>query len=180
MSRLILKNVRLSYAHLFDPYSVSGEDPKYSAALLIDKADAETLKEIRKAIKAAEQDGVAKFGSRWKPARTPLRDGDAEGKGGAYESVYFMNARSNTKPGIVDRKRRAITDETEVYSGCFANVSVTFYPYSTSGNSGIACGLGNVQKVRDGEALDGRVSAEDEFAVLSDEDDAADFGGLLD
>ncbi|MDO5049981.1 MAG: DUF2815 family protein [Actinomycetaceae bacterium] len=178
MSRITIKNVRLSYAHLFEPYTAGEGDPKYSAALLIDKNDAETVKRIAEAIKAAERAGVEKFGSRWKANRNPLRDGDAEDKGPAYVGKFFMNARSNTAPSVVDRRVKKITDPAEVYSGCYANVSVEFYPYSASGNNGIACGLGNVQKIRDGEPLDGRVDASDEFEVL--EDETPDLGGLLD
>ena len=58
-----------------------------------------------------------------------------------------------------------------MYSGCYANVSVDFYAFNTRGNLGIACGLGNIQKVRDGERLTGERSAEDDFEALDDEDD---------
>ncbi len=53
--------------------------------------------------------------------------------------------------------------EDEVYSGCYARVSVNFYGYNAAGNKGIACGLGNVQKVEDGERLGGGSSAEEDF-----------------
>ena len=35
----------------------------------------------------------------------------------------------------------------------------------------IACGLGNLQKIADGEPLGGRSTAEADFADLDDEDD---------
>ena len=41
--------------------------------------------------------------------------------------------------------------------------------FNSSGNKGIACGLNNLQKIRDGEPLGGKASAESDFA--SDEDD---------
>ena len=50
-----------------------------------------------------------------------------------------------------------------MYSGCYANVSVNFYPYNVSGNKGVAAGLNNVQKVADGERLSGASSATDDF-----------------
>ncbi len=34
----------------------------------------------------------------------------------------------------------------------------------------IACGLGNIQKVRDGDPLGGRSNAADDFATLDDEE----------
>ncbi len=53
---------------------------------------------------------------------------------------------------------------------CYARVSINFYAFNTNGNKGIACGLGNIQKVRDGEPLSGRTSAADDFATDLDDD----------
>ena len=50
-------------------------------------------------------------------------------------------------------------------------VSISLYPFNTNGNRGIACGLGNIQKIADGEPLGGRTRAEDDFEVYEDEDD---------
>lgn len=63
-----------------------------------------------------------------------------------------------------------ILDQSEVYSGCYGKISVTFYGYNSNGNRGIAAGLGNIQKLRDGESLGGRTSAADDFQT-EDEDD---------
>jgi hypothetical protein len=76
-------------------------------------------------------------------------------------------------------KFQEITDSTEVYSGCYAKVSLTFYPFDAKGNRGIAAGLNNIVKVQDGEPLAGRVSVNEEFADedfddivdISDDDD---------
>ena len=69
----------------------------------------------------------------------------------AYEDAYFINCNSKTAPQIVDLNGMPITDETEVYSGCYARVSINFYAFNTNGNKGIACGLGNIQ--RDGRLV---------------------------
>ena len=58
----------------------------------------------------------------------------------------------------------------EVYSGCYARVSISFYAFNSGGNKGIACGLGNIQKIRDGEPLGGRDSANDDFTTVEDDD----------
>ena len=63
---------------------------------------------------------------------------------------------------MVDRRRIPITDPPIVYSGCYVRASISFYPFNTNGNRGIACGLQNVQLWCDGEPLNGRVRAEDE------------------
>jgi len=54
-------------------------------------------------------------------------------------------------PQVVDRNVQTIIDRSEVYSGCYGKVSVTLYAFNVNGNRGIAAGLGNIQKIRDGE-----------------------------
>ena len=71
----------------------------------------------------------------------------------------------------MDAQAQPILDRAEVYSGCYGRVSLTFFAYNTNGNRGIACGLNNVQKIRDGEPLGGHMSAEQEFAAFTDDDD---------
>lgn len=74
--------------------------------------------------------GVAKFGGK-KPNKAaiklPLRDGDIERDDEAYKGHYFINANSTTAPQIVDRAVKPILDRSEVYSGCYARVSLNFY-----------------------------------------------------
>ncbi|MEE0873195.1 MAG: DUF2815 family protein, partial [Ruminococcus sp.] len=89
----------------------------------------------------------------------------------AYANSYFVNANSPTAPQIVDRAVQPILDRSEVYSGCYAKVSINFYAFNSNGNRGIACGLGNIQKIRDGEPLGGRSSAADDFTADFDDDD---------
>lgn len=52
----------------------------------------------------------------------------------------------------------------------YARVSLNFFAFNSNGNKGIACGLGNIQKVRDGEPLGGKSTAADDFATLADDD----------
>ena len=165
---------RLSYAHLFEPHAIEGNDPKYSVSVLIPKTDTETLKAIKEAVAEAKELGKGKFGGKV-PAnlKTPLRDGDDERPDDeAYVGCYFLNASSKNKPGVVDLSVQPVLDVTEVYSGCYGRLTLNFYAYSASGNKGIAAGLGNVQKLADGEPLGGFTRAEDDFdSVESAEDD---------
>ena len=81
--------------------------------------------------------GVAKFGGK-KPNKAaiklPLRDGDIERDDEAYKGHYFINANSTTAPQIVDRAVKPILDRSEVYSGCYARVSLNFYAFNSNGN----------------------------------------------
>ena len=172
-TKVVTGVVRLSYANVWEPASINGGTPKYSVSLIIPKEDEKTLAAINAAIDAAIQDGVSKFGGKI-PNRAalklPLRDGDIERDDEAYKGSYFVNANSTTAPQIVDRAVQPILDRGEVYSGCYARVSINFYAFNTNGNRGVACGLGNIQKVKDGDPLSGRSSAAVDFATEADDD----------
>ena len=172
-TKVITGVVRLSYEHVWEPASVNGSNPKYSVSLIIPKSDTKTIAAINQAIDNAIRDGAAKFGGKIPPKgalKLPLRDGDTEREDEAYRDAYFINANSTTAPQIVDRSVQPILDRSEVYSGCYARVSINFYAFNSNGNRGIACGLGNIQKVRDGEPLGGKTSAADDFATDLDDD----------
>jgi hypothetical protein len=103
--------------------------------------------------------------------KLPLRDGDHERPDEeAYKDSYFINTNSKNRPGIVDKELRAILDPNDLYSGCYGRASITFYAFNQNGNKGIACGLQNIQKWSDGEALGGRNRAEDDFATVDVDD----------
>jgi len=163
----------LSYAYIWEPRpEEEGKAPKYSTSFLIPKTDVATLQKIKDAINAAAQLGQA---GKWNgkipnPLKHPLRDGDAEAdeKGDEYRGHFFLNASSVRKPRIVDLQLQDIIDPDEVYSGCYARVSLNFYAFNTNGNKGVGCGLNHVQKVEDGEPLGGaRSKAEEDFADMS-------------
>jgi hypothetical protein len=179
LTKVITGETRLSYANLWEPKSINGGTPKYSVSLIIPKSDKRTLDKIKAAIQAAYTEGEGKLKGNGKtvPAlsvlKTPLRDGDAERPDDeAYANAYFINANSGTAPGIVDNQQepQPITVRSEIYSGVYARASVNFYAFNSNGNKGIACGLNNIQKLRDGEPLGGKSRAEEDFAT-ADEDD---------
>jgi len=187
VTKVITGKARLSYTHIFEPDSIDGGELKYSTAILIPKSDKVTLAKIKAAVEAAKELGKAKWGGKV-PAncKTPLHDGDEERPDDeAYKGHYFLNASSKNKPGIAKpigkdangkTKFAEITDTTEVYSGCYAKVSLNFYPFDAKGNRGIAAGLNNVVKIQDGDFLGGRSNVTDDFAnedfeVDGDDDD---------
>ena len=170
-------NTRWSYVNAWEPKSINGGAPKYSVSLIIPKSDTKTIEKIQAAIQAAYEEGQGKLkgNSKSVPAlsvlKTPLRDGDAERPDDeAYADSYFVNANSGTAPGIVDADRNPIIDRSEVYSGVYGRASINFYAFNSNGNKGIACGLNNLQKIRDREPLGGKTRAEDDFATEDDDD----------
>lgn len=174
-TKVITGIVRFSYLHVWEPAKIEGsEDEKYSVSLIIPKNDTETLNNIKKAIEAAKEAGKnSKFGGKI-PAnlKLPLRDGDIDREDDEnYANCYFINANCKIQPGLVNKNGQRIIDSAELYSGCYGRASITFYAFNSNGNKGIACGLNNLMKVKDGEALGGRSMAEDDFAEFFEEDD---------
>ncbi len=171
------KDTRWSYCNVWEPKAINGGTPKFSVSLLIPKTDTVTVNKIKAAIEAAYREGESKLkgNSKSVPAmsllKTPLRDGDTERPDDpTYAGHYFVNANSSTAPGIVDADRQPILTRSEVYSGVYGRASISFYAFNSNGNRGIACGLNNLQKIRDGEPLGSRASAESDFADDEDED----------
>jgi len=171
---LITGKARLSYCHLLEPSAINPGDPeKYSVAVLIPKSDKETLKLIVEAIENAVAAGTTKNGAKWAQGKLkkPLRDGDSpeENKGEEFHGHYFFNCNSKSKPTVVDQKMNPITSSDDIYSGCYARVSVNFYPFDNSGSKGVAAGLNNVQKLADGERLGGgKTDAFEEFEAIEE------------
>lgn len=177
LTKVVTGKVRLSYVHIFEPHAFDSAPNKkqYSVCVLVKKTDKATIDKVVRAIEAAKVDGkVSKWNNKL-PAKlwNPLRDGDEEHpEDEAFANCFFLNAKSNNKPGIVDVNLNPILDKDEVYSGCYGRVSLSFFPYAVSGSSGIGVGLNNIQKVADGEPLSGRANAEDDFSDgFDDEDD---------
>lgn len=172
-TKVVTGKVRFSYLNVFRPKAINdSSDEKYSVSLIIPKKDVETIEKCEAAIRAAMEQGKSKWGGKIpKGLKLPLRDGDEERDDEAYAGCMFINASAKTKPGLINKKRQQITDEEELYSGCYGRASINFYPFDASGNKGVAAGLNNILKLEDGEPLGGRQSAENDFAGFLDDDD---------
>lgn len=174
-TKVLTGEVRLSYCNLTTPRaSQQGGEPKYSVTMLIPKSDAATKADIDASILAAVNEAVGKS---WGGVRPPMikdiiHDGDGVRPSGLpygpeCKGHWVLTASTKNKPQVVgiDNIRSELAP-TDIYSGMYARVTVNFYGYSNSGNKGIACGLGNVLKTRDGEPLSGGASAEADFAGI--------------
>ncbi|MEF9895669.1 MAG: DUF2815 family protein [Clostridia bacterium] len=167
---------RLSYAHLTTPYKSPTDqgDPKYSVTLLVPKTDTATKARIDAAVETAKLEGKDKWNGVVPPmVAIPIYDGDgvrpSDGQrfGDECKGCWVFTASAKHPPKVVDGALQAILDDTQIYSGMYANVAVDFWAYNSNGRKGIGCGLGNVQKVRDGEPLGGsRRSPEQDFQPI--------------
>jgi hypothetical protein len=182
-TKVTTSEVTLSYPNLLVARAgkAAGSKSKFSAALVLFPAQQTTpagvasLEALRKAaLVAAEARWGAKAAEmfRTKALKSPFRD-DAEAKGYPAGSL-FLNVRTEQKPVCVfshagpDGKVQRMTDEeikTALYPGSKVRASLVAFAYDTDGNKGVSFALNNIQKVGEGERMDGRTAAEDEFDV---------------
>ena len=173
------KHTVMSYLTVNEPQvPLGGGTPKYSVSLVISKDDTETYNKVKAAINAAYEKGQKKLqgaGGDVPPLealKTPLRDGDKEKKNDpVYKNCWFINAKSTSKPGVVDAYKQPILDASELYSGIIGRASVSFYAYNVNGSRGIAAGLNHIQKLHDGTPLGGHGRPEDDFDDLDGEEE---------
>lgn len=185
MARTITPEAILSFPNLFEPRAMGGGDPKYSCALIFPEGT--DLTDLKKAAAAALKE---KFGGKAKAIRKtgywPFRDDpDDVAQKGYPEGCTFINVRTTRKPGLVSivpdpetGKPMPLTDPEKWYPGAVVRASIEAYGFDTEGNRGVTFGLGNLQWIRDGDRLDGRSAAQDEFEA--DPDAVADLSDLTD
>lgn len=171
--KVLTGECRLSYCNLTTPRAAQqGGEPKYSVTLLIPKTDVATKADIDAAIQAAANEALSKVwnGARPPQLRVPIYDGDSVRPSGVpfgdeCKGHWVMTASTKNKPQVVGIDNiNCELAPSDIYSGMYARVTIRFFGYSNSGNKGIGCGLGNVMKTRDGEALAGSASASVDFA----------------
>lgn len=176
-TEVVLSNVRLSFVHLMKPYARDPQgEPKYQTTILLPKADTTGKAAIDAAIAAAEQLGMSGKWAGRAPAKvpTPIWDGDGLTQSGNEFGpeckghwVFTASTSADRPVEVVGPNMQRILDQTQVYSGMYANICVNFFAYNYQGKKGIGCGLGPVQKVRDGEPLGGQpTTAKSVFSVI--------------
>lgn len=172
-----INDVRFSYCNLFQPkapFNNPQGEPKYSVTVLVPKTNTAAKAVIDNAIAQAIESGVS---SKWNGVRPPqpaicVHDGDGPrpSDGSAFgeecKGCWVFTASTKQPPFVVDEYVQNIIDPTKVYSGMWGNVNVTFFAYNNAGKKGIGCGLNGVQKIRDGEALGGQITAQEAFKAV--------------
>lgn len=162
--------VRLSYAHLYEPYSNNGGEPKYSVTVLMPKSDIQAKARLDAALQYTKQKGISeKWNGVLPPVlAVPVYDGDGvrpngEPFGAECKGHWVFTASNKNPVQLVDAGMNPIMQKGELYSGCYARVCVSLFAYNSAGKRGIGIGLEAVQKLRDGDPLGGGVSVADAF-----------------
>ena len=170
MAKVVTKKpVRLTFTFLPD------DDGVFRTSALVPKRDKALFAQIEEAIEEAKDYGkTAKWGGKIpRNLKIAFQDGDDTDldKYPENEGHYLLNCRSKKKVGLVDIDRQPILDASEVYSGCWAYLSVTSFAYDNE-SKGVSFFLNNIMKARDDESFGGGSSSPDEdFADVEVDDD---------
>lgn len=123
---LLVKNVRLSYPHLFEKFVMEGDDEgkgRYSAKFLLDKdTHAEEIKAIRQhLVKLQKEYFEGKIGG----DKLFFKDGEDSGKE-EHEGSWVLSASdSKRRPQVLNKDKSVITEEDDiVYAGCYVHVLI--------------------------------------------------------
>lgn len=181
---ILIKNVRLSYPHLFKAWAKNPdkETPKYSGRFLMDKkTHAADIKSLGAHISKLMQEH---FKGRIPAAMLFMRDGAGSAKPEQEES-WLIAASESRRPDVINRDKSRLNEEDDiVYAGCFVNVLIRPWAQANIHGKRLNANLLAVQFVRDGERFGAeRPDTDEAFGDISGEfeadgaADASDFSG---
>lgn len=177
-TKVVTGPARLSYCNVFKPRAFQeGDAEKYSTILMIPKKDKKTVAKVKKAIAAEIEAGKESLwkGKEPKNMWNPLRDGDESADDHPeYEGMYTLNAKSNSKPILLDEEGEELFDQSEIYSGCWARAVIVFFPFDNK-TKGIGVALNALKKYKDDEPFGSNMTV-DSAKQSFDEDDDFDTG----
>lgn len=176
--KLITPPFRGWFVHLNEPRGIKGDptsDKKYQMLIPILEDDGFW----KKAEAMVKDTAREKFGQIPRKLKSPIKEG-AESEYEELDGYKFINPGNTRRPGLVDGRLEPIVDPEELYSGAWYRASLTAYAWEhPTGGKGVSFSLNNVMKVAtpDGESdepLDGRTSAEQDFAGFEEDSDSDD------
>lgn len=178
-TKIVTGPVRFSYLTVFKPRAFAdGAAEKYSVVLLIPKDDKKTVRKVKQAINAETEEGLATFWRGKKPASfwDPLRDGDDEkaDEHPEYAGMYFLTAKSDAKPILLDEDGEELFDQSAMYSGCWGRANLSFYAFDNK-TKGVGVGLNALKKSRDDTPFGNAMTVESAQNSFEDDDEDEDW-----
>lgn len=153
-TRVITPRARLSFPSLLSP-DVGGQysDGKFKATFIFDKKDKNVMDGLKAMSEACKKVATEAFGADLKGVDMPFRDGNEKAdKNEAYKDAVLITAKSKYRPGLCGPDpKNEITEEGELYGGCYVRASLVPFSYAQGKNRGVSFRLCNVQKLAEGE-----------------------------
>ena len=176
MSKIKLKNVRLSFPSLFRKAVFGGDETKFEGTFLLDKkTHADAIKLIEASIKSINTEKHK--GKALAPDKVCLKDGDTIDYDG-YAGNMSIKASSTKRPMVIGTDRAPLTeDDGKPYAGCYVNAIVELWGQKNQYGERVNANLLAVQFAKDGDPFGDGVSASvDDFDEIVIEDvDMDDF-----
>ena len=185
--RMLLRNVRIAFAQgVFEPQKVDDDSaPRYGASFLLPKNDPQ-VEEIKKRIRIV---ATEKWKSKAdeilavleKKDKTALHDGNDKPKYDGYPGNFYVSAaaKPDAAPTILNQDRTPFVEGKgmkRIYSGCYVNVSVEFWPQDNKYGQRVNATLRGVQFAKDGDSFSAaRPADSNEFEDVQDGADASEF-----
>lgn len=177
--KIVTPRFRAAFVSVFRAKAqANGGEPKYSIAMLFPKAKGKgkdpvkTMLEnlLKAAVDATSWDDKTKQRVLSENIPKRIKDGDLESYAG-YEGNWAINASNARQPGVIDADKTELHTADEFYSGCYARATITAYTWEKGEGyaAGVGFSLGNLQKLADGDRLDGSTTAEDDFDAVDQE-----------
>jgi hypothetical protein len=168
-TKLITPVFRVSFPSVFAASAYEGGVPKFSVCAVWEPAkftprDKQLWASMQN---LADEVSMDKFKKKLAALsanfKKPFRDGEEKAElSGFGDGKVFCNLSSKQRPGLIGLNGNPIIDPEDFYPGCYARATITAYAYDNVGK-GVALGLQNLQKIKDGERLDNRTDPNDDF-----------------
>ncbi|MBT9159029.1 MAG: hypothetical protein DDT26_00278 [Dehalococcoidia bacterium] len=175
---ILLRNVRLSYPHLFKAWAKNPEKEKakFSARFLIDKTthDAD-IKALKKHIAGLMEEH---FKGKIPSDKLFFRDGEGSAKP-EQENAWSVSASEDRRPDVINRDKSRVNEEDDiVYAGCYVNALIRPWAQKNIHGKRLNANLLAVQFVKDGARFGAdRPSADEAFGEVTEDFDDGDDDG---
>jgi len=169
MSKIRIRNARLSFPSVFKRSVFNGEEGKFEATFLFPKSDTDTYDKIMAEIEAMKKSNKAKVAS----DKLCIKDGD-EIEYDGYANMWAVKASNTKRPTVLNRdKTPLVEDDDVIYAGCYVNSVIELWFQNNSFGKRINANLLGLQFVKDGEPFgDGaKVADEDDFDEIEEDED---------
>ena len=162
----------MSYPYLFTQAKYNGENVGYKVDALIAKST--DMADLKKAMNAAKIEAFGSDQKLWPKVITCIKDGDTKEDQENYKDHFYVTLKSKERrPMVVDKNKKEVDNESEVYGGRWARAAAKFMVVKSGEDYYMACYMNAVQLLEKAPAFGGgSVDLDAAFGgTVSDESD---------